>query len=551
MRAPWNWRAKTSSSSAWRGRASRRAALRAARGACRGHRPQGARGAPAGGPEPGEGRRAAGARRPSRWRRSPAPRWSSCLRACPRPCRSCRPRARRACPWWRSSSWASGSCKGTVAAITGTKGKSTTTAALGAMLREAGGDVRVGGNIGQAVTGIVEGSTDDTMFVLEVSSFQLEGTDTFRPHVAVFLNLSADHLDRHASYEEYGQAKARIFANQTASDWAVVNADDPAVLALARQGKARPVAFHPAAPASRGRVLRRARARASRRRDHDEVLFDRADVRLPGEHLASDLLAAATAARLMGAPVDAIRRAVRSYTGVEHVLERVAEIARRRLLQRLQGHQRRGRAQEPGSLRRARARRSSAAATRAATSRTSRPPCARTARRCWPSASPRRASSQALAAVVPVVPCGSMREAVERGLRRWPRPATRCCWPPPARRSTCSRTTPRAAAPSRTRCGGWPRPPKRTRAWLRSSPRTASLFAVTVALLGRRPGDGVERVVRSGPGALRQRLPLPHPPGGVGLRRPRVHGGGDAHGLSQAAPSRPSCTRRWWPRSSC
>src|SRR5262249_19198293 len=85
--------------------------------------------------------------------------------------------------------------KGAVAAVTGTKGKSTTTAALGAMLGEAGGDVRVGGNIGQAVTGIVEGSTDATVFVLEVSSFQLEGTETFRPHVSVFLNLSADHLD--------------------------------------------------------------------------------------------------------------------------------------------------------------------------------------------------------------------------------------------------------------------------------------------------------------------------------------------------------------------
>ena len=142
--------------------------------------------------------------------------------------------------------------KGTVAAITGTKGKSTTTAALGAMLREAGGDVRVGGNIGQAVTGIVDGSTDATTFVLEVSSFQLEGTDTFRPRVAVFLNLSADHLDRHASYEEYAQAKARIFANQTADDWAVVNADDPTVLELARKGRARTVAFHPSLRASEG-----------------------------------------------------------------------------------------------------------------------------------------------------------------------------------------------------------------------------------------------------------------------------------------------------------
>ncbi|HEV7502067.1 MAG TPA: UDP-N-acetylmuramoyl-L-alanine--D-glutamate ligase, partial [Vicinamibacteria bacterium] len=216
--------------------------------------------------------------------------------------------------------------KGTVAAITGTKGKSTTTAAMGAMLRESGGDVRVGGNIGQALTGIVEGSTDETVFVLEVSSFQLEGTDTFRPHVAVFLNLSADHLDRHASYEEYAQAKARIFANQTASDWAVVNADDPTVLRLAAQARSRQVAFHPAAVrGAEGAFFDGSTARLHTA-EIDEALFDRSDVQIPGDHLASDLLAAGAAARLMGASAPAIRRAVRSYTGVEHVLERVAEI---------------------------------------------------------------------------------------------------------------------------------------------------------------------------------------------------------------------------------
>jgi UDP-N-acetylmuramoylalanine--D-glutamate ligase len=216
--------------------------------------------------------------------------------------------------------------KGTVAAVTGTKGKSTTTAAIGAMLREAGGDVRVGGNIGQAVTGIVDGSTERTTFVLEVSSFQLEGTDTFRPHVAVFLNLSPDHLDRHASFEEYGQAKARIFANQGPGDWAIVNADDPAVLALAAPGQARQVPFHPARPAAREGAFFDGDTARLKAADVDEALFDRADVRLPGDHLASDMLAAAAAARLMGAPGEAIRRGVRGYSGVEHVLERVAEI---------------------------------------------------------------------------------------------------------------------------------------------------------------------------------------------------------------------------------
>ena len=100
--------------------------------------------------------------------------------------------------------------RGRVAAITGTKGKSTTTAALGAMLREAGFDARVGGNIGSPLVSLVEGSTEATAFAVEVSSFQLEGTERFRPDVAVWLNLSPDHLDRHPSLEAYVAAKARI-----------------------------------------------------------------------------------------------------------------------------------------------------------------------------------------------------------------------------------------------------------------------------------------------------------------------------------------------------
>lgn len=211
---------------------------------------------------------------------------------------------------------------GPVAAITGTKGKSTTTAALGAMLREAGRDVRVGGNIGDAVTGLLKGATDETAFVLEVSSFQLESTESLRPKVAVFLNLSADHLDRHASFEEYGAAKARIFANQTADDFAVVNADDPNVMALARATRARMVRFGTGDAEARF-VGPEARLRMG---GHAASLFHRSDVKVPGDHIAMDLLAAAAAASLMGAPPDAIRRAVSAFAGVEHVLERVAVV---------------------------------------------------------------------------------------------------------------------------------------------------------------------------------------------------------------------------------
>jgi UDP-N-acetylmuramoylalanine--D-glutamate ligase len=211
---------------------------------------------------------------------------------------------------------------GPVAAITGTKGKSTTTAALGAMLREAGRDVRVGGNIGDAVTGLIEGATKDTTFVLEVSSFQLEATDTLHPKVALFLNLSADHLDRHPSFEEYAAAKARICANQTETDFAVVNGDDPAVMERVRGTRARVVRFG-TGEAEAQFVGPDALLWMGGR---ETTLFSRADVKVPGEHIAMDLLAAATAASLMGAPGAAIRRAVAAFAGVEHVLERVAVV---------------------------------------------------------------------------------------------------------------------------------------------------------------------------------------------------------------------------------
>jgi UDP-N-acetylmuramoylalanine--D-glutamate ligase len=217
---------------------------------------------------------------------------------------------------------------GPVAAITGTKGKSTTTAALGAMLSEAGRDVRVGGNIGAAASGLVEGADAETVFALEVSSFQLELTDTFRPHVAVFLNLSADHLDRHRDLEEYAAAKGRVFANQTPDDWAVVNADDPLVRAQAREARARRLALRAAAstPSHEDSAYLDGDEAILERGGAREVLFTRSSVHLPGLHLTTDLLAAAAAARLLDVPRDAIARAVAGFRGSEHVLEHVAVV---------------------------------------------------------------------------------------------------------------------------------------------------------------------------------------------------------------------------------
>jgi len=218
--------------------------------------------------------------------------------------------------------------RGRLAAVTGTKGKSTTTAALGAMLREGGGDVRVGGNIGEPLIGLVEGSTEETTFAVEVSSFQLEGTKSFRPRLAIWLNVSPDHLDRHPTLEDYVAAKARIFANQTAEDWAVVNADDPVVLAEARRSRGRVLPFRPGGegvPSGDGAFFEAGEA-CLRLEGRRERLFSLAEVKLPGAHLAGDLLAAAAAGRVLGARGEAIARAVRGFRGVEHVLEHVATI---------------------------------------------------------------------------------------------------------------------------------------------------------------------------------------------------------------------------------
>jgi UDP-N-acetylmuramoylalanine--D-glutamate ligase len=212
--------------------------------------------------------------------------------------------------------------EGPIAAITGTKGKSTTTAALGAILEEAGLSCRVGGNIGGAVTSLLDGASRETIFVLEVSSFQLEGTASFHPKVSIFLNLTPDHLDRHGDYPSYAAAKARIFENQEPHDFAVVNRDFPEVLSFARRGAAQIVTFSESGGDAFFLGDEAIFVWAGRR----EVLFSRSSLQVKGSHLALDLLAAAVAARLLGAPQEALARALRAFGGREHVLEPVAEV---------------------------------------------------------------------------------------------------------------------------------------------------------------------------------------------------------------------------------
>lgn len=219
---------------------------------------------------------------------------------------------------------------GLMVCITGTKGKSTTTVGLHAMLRRAGLDARAVGNIGEPITSHVEGSDERTIFVTEASSFQLETTREFRPDCAIFLNLFADHLDRHPSFEAYAAAKARIFANQTTGDTAIVNGEDAKVLELAGRTPAQVIPFRPrtAPPAGgEGRVSYFENGDARFRDAFVTTLFEGTEVQVPGSAVRANLLAAATAAHHLGVTSPAIRDAVRAFRGVPHTFEKLGEVS--------------------------------------------------------------------------------------------------------------------------------------------------------------------------------------------------------------------------------
>jgi UDP-N-acetylmuramoylalanine--D-glutamate ligase len=215
--------------------------------------------------------------------------------------------------------------QGRVIAITGTKGKSTTTALTGRMLEAAGFKVTVGGNIGSPLSAQVSSSTPDTFHVVETSSFQLEQIDTFHPWIAVMLNLSPDHLDRHRDVAAYGAAKARIFENQNAADFAVINADDPAVLELARRGRATARQFSLAGTIGRGTVVEDGWI-VDRQPDRAERLVPLDAIHLLGPHLVHDVMAAATVGAIAGAAPAAMTAAVDAFPGLEHAMELAADI---------------------------------------------------------------------------------------------------------------------------------------------------------------------------------------------------------------------------------
>jgi UDP-N-acetylmuramoylalanine--D-glutamate ligase len=214
--------------------------------------------------------------------------------------------------------------KGRLIGITGSNGKTTTTSLVEHILKTAGMQTILAGNIGTPLIGCVDTMKDDTYTVVELSSFQLELIDTFRPNIGVFLNLTPDHLDRHHTMEAYGATKARLFENQIGEDAAVLNADDAATTPYA-PSLPRVYWFSRKQRVAQGAYLRGEEI-VFRQDGTEEVLLKLEDIPLAGAHNVENVLAAAFVARLAGAPAPAIGKGVRSFAGVEHRLEFVAEI---------------------------------------------------------------------------------------------------------------------------------------------------------------------------------------------------------------------------------
>src|SRR5438309_1924638 len=215
--------------------------------------------------------------------------------------------------------------RGRMVAITGTNGKTTTTTLIGEMLKDAGMNVQVGGNIGTALVSMVDSSRDNGWNVVEVSSFQLETIVDFQPTVAAVLNVTPNHLDRYDSLMDYAAAKHRIFMNQTAGDVAVLNADDEIVSSWAPGLRAHVTRFSVRRELNEGLFLRR-RDLVSRTGEREKVLVTRDEMKLRGTHNVENVLAAMAVGLACGAPPDSLRGTGRRFQPVEHRLEEVSEI---------------------------------------------------------------------------------------------------------------------------------------------------------------------------------------------------------------------------------
>ncbi len=214
---------------------------------------------------------------------------------------------------------------GPIVAITGSNGKTTTTTLTGDIMAAGGFSTLVGGNIGTPAISLAERAKPETVIVLEVSSFQLETIQNFRPRVAVVLNVTPDHLDRHRTFEIYANAKARVFENQQEDDFAVLNADDPTCVEMGARTRARLFWFSRQGEVQRGAWVREEKILFRDKSGQREILHV-SEIPLKGAHNLENVLAAVCTGLLMGCAPEKIRQAVRDFKAVEHRLEFVATI---------------------------------------------------------------------------------------------------------------------------------------------------------------------------------------------------------------------------------
>ena len=214
--------------------------------------------------------------------------------------------------------------RGQLIAITGTNGKTTTTALVGQLLADARLPVQVGGNIGTPLISLIDTSRDDGWTVAEISSFQLETTDRFHPRVASVLNITPDHMDRYETFNDYAAAKHRIFRRQNEEDWAVLNADDEVVASWASGLTARKLFFSRRREVEQGIFLRE-RTLVARLDGRERALLRADELVLRGAHNVENVMAALCMGYACGAPFESMCETVRRFSGVEHRLELVAE----------------------------------------------------------------------------------------------------------------------------------------------------------------------------------------------------------------------------------
>jgi len=214
---------------------------------------------------------------------------------------------------------------GRIVAITGSNGKTTTTTLAGEIVAAGGYPTLVGGNIGTPAISLVERATPETIVVLEVSSFQLETIHTFRPRIAVVLNVTPDHLDRHRTFAAYTDAKARIFENQQAEDFTILNADDPTCVRLASRTRAPVFWFSRKKEVKQGAYVHDGRIFSRDASGQREIMLV-SEIPLKGAHNVENVLAAVCVGALMRCEPERIRKTIRDFRAVEHRLEYVATI---------------------------------------------------------------------------------------------------------------------------------------------------------------------------------------------------------------------------------